>query len=382
MPYWRLSAWYFFYFAFIGAFSPYFALYLQSLAFNAWDISVLLSLMQVMRLVAPNLWGWLADGLGDKTRIVRVAAAMSVVGFIGFFFTTSFSGLFLSMVFMSFFWSASLPLVEALTLGHLERHAERYGAIRMWGSVGFIIAVTGIGWLLDAWPIAALLWVAVALLAGILACALVLPATRRKQSDLPALELIATLRRPKVFSLLLASFLMSAAHGPLYVFYSIHLVDHGYGKTVVGALWSLGVLAEILVFLVMPRLLRRYSLQHLLMFSFACAIVRFLVIGWAADSILLLSAAQLLHGATFGVCHAATVAALHRWFPGGQQARAQALYGSISFGAGGMLGALASGQTWQAFGPGWTYTLGSLFALAGLLLVWRGNAERPAPETV
>ena len=174
---------------------------------------------------------------------------------------------------------------------------------------------------------------------------------------------------------------MSAAHGPLYVFYSIHLVDHGYGKTVVGALWSLGVLAEILVFLVMPRLLRRHSLQRLLMFSFACAIVRFLLIGWAVDSILLLIAAQLLHGATFGVCHAATVAALHRWFPGGQQARAQALYGSISFGAGGMLGALASGQTWEAFGPGWTYTLGSLFALAGLLLVWRGNADRPAPET-
>lgn len=382
MPYWRLSAWYFFYFAFVGAFSPYFGLYLQSLAFNAWDISVLLSLVQVMRLLAPILWGWLADGLGKKTNIVRAAALLSVAGFAGFFFTTSFPGLFVSMVLMSFFWSASLPLVEALTLGHLSNHSERYGGIRMWGSIGFIASVTGIGWLLDARPISALLWVAVALLVGILACALALPEARREAATLPASQLFVTLRSPKVLSLLIASFLMSAAHGPLYVFYSIHLVDHGYGKAVVGALWSLGVVAEIMVFLVMPGLLRRYSLKRLLMFSFSCAIARFLMIGWGVESLWLLLAAQLLHGATFGVWHAATVAALHRWFPGGQQARAQALYGSVSFGAGGMLGGLASGRTWEAFGPGWAYTLGSLFALAGLLLVWRSSEDRSAPAAV
>ena len=54
IPYWRLSSLYFFYFAFIGTFSPYFGLYLKSLDFNAWDIGVLMSLMQVMRLAAPH----------------------------------------------------------------------------------------------------------------------------------------------------------------------------------------------------------------------------------------------------------------------------------------------------------------------------------------
>lgn len=85
VPYWRLSAYYFFYFAFIGAFSPYFTLYLQSLAFSAWDIGVLMSLMQLMRVLAPNLWGWLADRLGAKTPIVRGAALMSLAGFSCFF---------------------------------------------------------------------------------------------------------------------------------------------------------------------------------------------------------------------------------------------------------------------------------------------------------
>ena len=92
VPYWRLSAYYFFYFAFIGAFSPFFTLYLQSLKFSAWDIGVLMSLMQVMRLLAPNLWGWLADRLGAKTPIVRGAALMSLAGFSCFFFAQGFAG--------------------------------------------------------------------------------------------------------------------------------------------------------------------------------------------------------------------------------------------------------------------------------------------------
>lgn len=379
LPYWRLSAWYFYYFAFIGAFSPYFGLYLKSLKFSAWDISVLLSLMQVMRLVAPNLWSALAERVGKKTTLVRVTAAMSVAGFAGFFFVTSFSGLFACMALLAFFSSASLPLAETLTLEHLCHRTEHYGNIRLWGSIGFIAAVMAVGWLLDALSLTMLLWVSVLLLVGTFACALVLPEAPHKKADFSIPPLGAALRRPEVLAFFTACFLMSAAHGPLYVFYSIHLVDHGYGKTMVGALWSLGVVAEIVVFLFMPGLLRRYSLRAILMLSLACAVCRFLMIGWGVESLALLLLAQLLHGATFGACHAAAMAALHRWFPGVHLARAQALYGSVSFGAGGMLGGLASGQTWEAFGPGWSFTLGALFALAGLVLLWR-YMPREAPS--
>lgn len=379
MPYWRLSAWYFFYFAFIGAFSPYFALYLQSLGLSAWNISVLLSLMQVMRLVAPNLWSWLAERFGSKTPIVRSAAALCLLGFASFFLTTGFAGMFLGMTFLAFFWSASLPLVEALTLEHLRQQPERYGRIRLWGSVGFIAAVLGIGALLDALPLGSLLWVCMILLAGSFVCSLALSDPSSDRSTKLSSPLGVTLRQPQVVALLVACFLMSAAHGPLYVFYSIHLVDHGYGKTLVGGLWALGVVAEILVFLLMPRLLRRYSLRSILLVSFACAVLRFLMIGWGVEFLAILLLAQLLHGATFGAYHAAAVAALHRWFPAPQQARAQALYGSVSFGAGGMLGGLLSGQTWEVLGAGWTYSLGALFALVGLLLVWYGmRKEFPA----
>jgi PPP family 3-phenylpropionic acid transporter len=175
-----------------------------------------------------------------------------------------------------------------------------------------------------------------------------------------------------VLALLVAGFFMAAAHGPLYVFYSIHLVDHGYSKSLTGLLWSLGVLAEIGVFLMMPRLSRWFSLKAILLASFALAVIRFLMIGWWIDVLLLVLLAQLFHGASFGSHHAATVAALNQWFAPAQQGRIQAIYGSFSFGAGGMVGALLAGQMWQSEGAGLTYSMASAFALLGLLVVWRG----------
>ena len=372
VPYWRLSAYYFFYFAFIGAFSPYFTLYLQSLQFSAWDIGVLMSLMQVMRLLAPNLWGWLADRLGAKTPIVRGAALMSVAGFSCFFLTQSFTGIFFGMALLAFFWSASLPLVEALTFSHLGQRASGYGSIRLWGSVGFIVAVLGLGWLLDRLPLSAMLWVSLGILGGILACALALPEKREERHESDRLPIGDILHRREVKSLFAACFFMSAAHGALYVFYSIYLVSHGYGTTMVGFLWTLGVVAEIVVFLYLPRLLHIFRLRTILLFSFACAVARFLMIGWGVEWLWIVLVAQVLHAATFGAYHAASVAAVNRWFSGRHQARGQALYGSISFGAGGMLGGLVSGWTWDVLGAELTYSLSSAFALAGMIILWRG----------
>ncbi|MCB1890624.1 MAG: MFS transporter [Rhodocyclaceae bacterium] len=372
VPYWRLSAYYFFYFAFIGAFSPYFTLYLQSLQFSAWDIGVLMSLMQVMRLLAPNLWGWLADRLGAKMPIVRGAALMSVAGFSCFFLTQSFTGFFFGMALLAFFWSASLPLVEALTFSHLGQRASGYGSIRLWGSVGFIVAVLGLGWLLDRLPLSAMLWVSLGILGGILACALALPEKREERHESDRLPIGDILHRREVKSLFAACFFMSAAHGALYVFYSIYLVSHGYGTTMVGFLWTLGVVAEIIVFLYLPRLLHIFRLRTILLFSFACAVARFLMIGWGVEWLWIVLVAQVLHAATFGAYHAASVAAVNRWFSGRHQARGQALYGSISFGAGGMLGGLVSGWTWDVLGAELTYSLSSAFALAGMIILWRG----------
>lgn len=377
IPYWRLSAYYFFYFGFVGAFSPYFTLYLQSLDYSAMDIAILMSVMQLMRIIAPTPWGWLAERIGLYVPVIRISAILSLAGFALFFITTAFTGMLLAMVFMAFFWSAALPLIESLTFKHLGTHSGSYGRIRLWGSVGFIAAVVGLGHVLDYVEIDFSLVVIALLLVGVVVCAFTLPEAIEKRRARGAGRLSATLRRPAVQALFVACFFMAAAHGAFYVFYSIHLADQGYGKTMIGWMWALGVIAEVIVFLLMPNLMRRFGVRMILLFSLAAAVLRFLLIGWGAGSFALLFVAQLLHGVTFGAYHAAAIALIARWFPGRLQAQGQALYGSLSFGAGGMLGGLLSGAAWDGMGASWTFTISALFALVGLICLFAGWRNAP-----
>jgi PPP family 3-phenylpropionic acid transporter len=372
VPYWRLSGWYFFYFAFVGCFLPYFSLYLSSIGLDAWRISVVMAVMPLMRMLAPAFWGMLADRLGHKARLVRNALVLSTVAFAGFLLVSDFYWLIAIMLVMSLFWSASLPLVEALTLGHLRHAAERYGKIRLWGSIGFIAAVQGVGFLLGWLPLVAVLWISLGLLVGSCLGAALIPESEPITLGRRTEQLRKSLLQPAVVVLLLAGFMMSVAHAPLYTFYSIHLVELGYGKAAIGGLWSLGVMAEILVFAFMPRLLGSASLRNVLLLCFALAALRFAAIGWALAFPVIAILAQLLHGASFGAHHAVSITALNRWFPPHQQGTVQSLFGSISYGAGGAVGGVLSGYGWDAYGPGVTYSGASIAAFIGLLLIWFG----------
>lgn len=376
-PYGPLAGFYFFYFAFVGAFAPYWSLYLRSLGYVAAEIGLLMALPQVMRMLAPAAWGWLADATGRRVEILRLAALAALLSYAGVFFGAGFAWMWLVMAAMSFFWSASLPLVEAITLSHLGPHAARYGRIRWWGSLGFILAVVGIGHLLDGAPIFWLLWILLALKLAVAASAARVPDAPVRRAPEEAVPLWRIVRRPEVGALLAACFLMAAAHGPYYVFFSIYLVDVGYTKGQVGWLWALGVICEIGVFFLMPRVAARYSGRAILLVSFGCAVLRFALVAAFPTAPLLMLFAQSLHAATFGAYHAAAVAAFHRLFQGSHPAKGQALYTSVSFGAGGSLGSLLSGYLWEAAGPGFTFMASAAAAaLGGLVIAWRFPAER------
>jgi PPP family 3-phenylpropionic acid transporter len=171
--------------------------------------------------------------------------------------------------------------------------------------------------------------------------------------------------------LIAAGFCNAVAHGALYAFLSLHLEREGYSATMIGVLWTLGVLAEIVVFLCLPQLFRRFALSTILSFSMGSGVIRFLAIGWAADQLWIVLPAQLLHAATFGSFHAAAVAAVHRVFPENAQARGQTLFSSVTYGAGGAAGALAAGVLWEAGGPALAFSASALFGAAGLLFARR-----------
>jgi len=382
IPYWRLSAAYFFYFVFVGAFSPFFSLYLQALAFSAADIGLLLSVTQFTRVFGPGLWGAVADRMGRRIRAVRICAALAVVGSTGLLAGSSFAWMFWVLLLFSMATSGAMPIIEASTLSALGGASGQYGAIRMWGSVGFILAVFGIGYALD---MVAVTWLPVLVIASLALFALsawwIPEPTAHESPTADAARIGEVLRRPEVVALFAACFFMALAHGTLYTFYSLFLVENGYSKTMVGLLWSVGVVAEILIFLSLRRLMARFTLRAILLASFGCAVVRFATIGWGVGSILLLVLAQLLHGATFGAYHAAAVARTHGLFPGRLHTRGQAIYTAVSFGAGGTLGGMASGLMWDAFGAPWTFAASSLMAAAGLICAYCAFPRNTAADT-
>ena len=382
IPYWRLAGFYFFYFAYLGAFAPYFSLYLEGTGLDAVQIGVLMSLPQVARIVAPNVWGWLSDRTGERLAIARWTGVAGTVAFAGVFAGRGFEWLFVVLLTMSFFWSAALPLVDVTTLNHLRDAIARYGRIRLWGSIGFIGGVVIVGAVLDRVAITALLPIVFVIMLGMLVFTWVVPDAEVHPAAHDHLPMRAILARPAVVALIVACALMAMAHGAYYTFYSIYLVDHGYSKAAVGWLWAVGVICEIGVFILMPRLFRAFSLEGLLITSFALATLRFVLIGWGVESLVVLVFAQTLHAASFGAFHASAMALVQRFFGGRHQARGQAIYGSLSFGLGGTLGALGAGLAWEVIGPAWTFTASSAAAAVGgiLLAVWlRPGARRRAP---
>jgi PPP family 3-phenylpropionic acid transporter len=287
------------------------------------------------------------------------------------FWVHSFWAIALVMTLYSFFWNASLPQFEVVTFSYLKERAARYARIRVWGSIGFIITVVVLGWLVEWRGPEAVLPAVLSIFVAIWVSSLLV----RDPDPEPHLHdprsLASILKRPAIIGFFLAVFLMQVSHGPYYAFYSIYMKDHGYSATLIGQLWALGVLAEVGLFMVMHRLLGKFGARRVLVASLLLAALRWLLIGEFAHSLAVLLVAQLLHAATFGTFHAASIHLVNQYFRGRHKGRGQALYSSVSFGAGGALGSLASGYAWQTLGPGWTFGMASMVAVLGGLAAWR-----------
>jgi PPP family 3-phenylpropionic acid transporter len=366
IPYWRLSGFYGFFFATLGALLPYWSVYLRDLGYSPGEIGSLMAIIAGTKIIAPNLWGWVADRRGERMPVVRFGAGLAFFLFLGVFLGQGFWWLAVTMALFSFFWNAALPQFEANTLNWLGNERARYSRVRLWGSVGFIVTSAALGPVLDSVGVGALPWFIAALYFALWMASLAAPAAPDSGAREDPGPIARVLRRPHVWSLLLVCFLMQASHGPYYTFFSIHLQDHGYGGFAIGALWALGVIAEIGVFLLMHRLLPRFGARPLLLASLGLTSLRWVMIAEFVDSPGPLLAAQVLHAASFGLYHAVAISLIDRFFTGNHQGRGQAFYSSLSFGAGQAVGSLGAGLLWGAVGGALTFWAGGAVAAAAL----------------
>lgn len=369
LPYWRLSSFYLFYFALLGSTAPFLALYFNHLGFASARIGELVAIPMLMRCVAPNIWGWLGDYTGRRLAIVRVGAVCTLVCFALILVDKSYAWLAMVMALHAFFWHAVLPQFEVITLAHLQGQTARYSQIRLWGSIGFILTVVGLGRLfewfsLDLYPQALLV-----IMAGIVASSWWVPNAQPLSTTRHAAGegFLKQLSSPGVLVFYLCVALMQLSHGPYYTFLTLHLEHLGYSRAIIGVLWAVGVVAEVLMFMAMSRILQRFSVRQVLITSFVLASLRWLLLGCFADHLAVLIFAQLLHAATFGSFHAAAIHFLQRSFGARQQGQGQALYAALS-GTGGAVGALYSGYSWNGLGSGWTFAIASLAAMTAAIL--------------
>lgn len=371
IPYWRLSGFYWFYFATLGAFIPFFGLYLSDAGFNAIEIGQLMAVIMGTKIIAPYLWGWIADQQGNRLTIIRLGSVLAAIGFAGMFFAAAYWWLFFVLMSFSFFWNAILPQFEALTFNHLENNEHQYSWVRMWGSIGFIAAVTSVGLLLNSMEIANLPVVVMILLVGIAISTFLVTDHSGAHPDEGHISILKILKNKHILALLIACLLVQASHGPYYTFYTIYAESHGYSNSWIGILWAIGVLSEVVAFALMPWLVNRFGLRFLLLASLFSGSLRWLLIGYFIDNIYITTFAQIFHASTFGIYHAVAIAYIHQYFKGKNQGKGQALYSSISFGLGGAIGSLYGGYLWESFGPSMTFTIAAVLSFMAFAISWK-----------
>ncbi len=367
-PWARLSSFYLIYFAGLGAFVPYWSVYLESLHFSPRQIGELMAVVMATKVFAPYFWGWLADRRGNRIAIVRWLTALAALAFSLILLRHDYWWLLAVLALFSFFWHATLPQFEAITLEYLGMRRARYSHIRLWGSIGFILAVTGMGFYLERGDVRILPAVVSMLMVAVWLTTLLV----RRDAARPAIgrqgSIAPVIRQPVVIAFLLGCLMMQASHGPYYTFFSVYLAENGYSSGATGQLWALGVVAEIGVFLLAHRWLPAIGAPRLFVLAALITAARWLLIGALADHLAILIFAQTLHAASYGLFHASAMELLQHFFPASLQGRGQALYAGVGFGIGNASGSLFAGYVWSGLGASWAYYLASGLCLIAALL--------------
>ncbi|MGB8719332.1 MAG: MFS transporter [Desulfobacterales bacterium] len=380
---WVIRSQYFLYFGVLGIFLPFFNLYCHRIGFSGMQIGVLSALRSVVSVVFPLVWGILADRYDCRRPIFIFCqfASMALWGL--FLFTTDFHLMLAITVGYGIFFAPLIPFLETFTMEILGARKQAYGKIRAWGSISFILTVLVLGKIVDLFSIRVILYL---ILAGAFLQALVsllMPAPSRRKQLTPTFRPgLAARKEALVF--FLSAFLMLVSHGTYYGFFSIHLAELGFGGTFIGAAWALASSAEIIMMIRSDVLFKRFSLEKVLLFSFAVAILRWLLLA-AVRSPWPILATQLLHAVTYGSFHMASILFIDRLAPDNAKTLGQALNNAVTYGLGMMVGFFVNGFFYETIGAHALFLFSALTALAGGLIFAAGCLRRgrnPSPSAL
>jgi len=364
------------YFGFIGLFSPYAPLWYQSLGYSTFAIGALTSMQSATRIFAPYAWGWSADHSGRREPLLRLAIGGALVSSLGFFLFRDYAWIAVVTVLLMLCTAGVVPISEAVLSQHVSHEGQvdigRYGRVRLWGSVGFVVVGTISGFVLELNGVEHFPLLCTVVLALLLLAAFQLPPPSEPTLTEPVIKgALAVLREPVVAWFFAGTFLTVLAHTSLYAFYSLYLASLGYGKGAIGLLWSAGVAIEVAWFAFQGRWVKRLPVHGWLALAAAVSALRFAAIAAFASHAAVLVFAQILHAVTFAAQHSACIAVISRHFPGRLRSRGQALYTVLGYGASGVLGGVAGGALSERFGFAAVFWAASVISLVAVASCWR-----------
>lgn len=378
-PLFNFGALSFAYFAAIGLFNPYSPLWLQGLGFSTLAIGSIASLQSWTRVVMPYVWSWLGDHSGQRERLLRVAAVGAVASACALLWTRDYGPVATAIALLFAFNGAIVPLSEAALSRHMGGadafDAGRYGRVRAWGSLGFVLTALAGGALLERSGMASFPVVVVVANAGLLFAVWRLPLRREAVgSDNPPPAVLQVLRDPVVRWFFASVALTVLAHTSLYAFFSLFLQSEGFDKAAVGLFWTLSIVFEILFFWLQGRWFDRLTPWSWLQVAAAVTALRFAALALAGGWVLVLVVTQISHAITFAAHHAACTQLLHKHFPARLRGRGQALYTTLGYGLPGVLGGVGGGWLLEVTGFAWLYAAAALAGVLSWACASRGSA--------
>ncbi|MGQ6051518.1 3-phenylpropionate MFS transporter [Serratia sp. IR-2025] len=327
---------YFTYFFSYGIFLPFWGVWLKGEGIAPETIGMLLGAGLVARFLGSLL---IAPRVKDPSHLVsalRLLALLTLAFAVGFCFGNGWGWLMLVIAGFNLFFSPLVPLTDALAATWQKQIRMDYGRVRLWGSLAFVIGSALTGQLVAVWGHNAILYSLIfsvlAMLLGMLLKPSVMPQGEARTHSGAERSLWALLKEEPVWRFLLCVTLLQGAHAGYYSFGSIYWQEAGYSASTIGYLWSLGVVAEVIIFASSNVLFRRWNARNLLLLSACCGVLRWSLMAYSTELGWLLLI-QILHCGTFTVCHLAAMRFIAAR-QGQEVIRLQAVYSALAMGGG------------------------------------------------
>ena len=360
---------------------PFFPVWLETLSMNDFQIGIVLAVPMFVRVFTAPVAGMVADRLGERSVVLLWSGVLSLLTALALFTTNAFWPVLILYTLQGAVYSPYVPIAEAIALSGVRRWNFDYGKMRLWGSLAFIVATMIGGWLAGLYGGAMVLPAMAVAFSLTVAGAFIVPKIGRPRRPSPiaamaTMPAASTLRQRDVQLMLIGVSLVNASHAMLYAFSVIYWRKMGFSGTDIGILWSVGVLAEVILFAFAVRLRRRFNLWSMMIFGSTVAVGRWLVFpldmpfaGYFA--------LQCLHAFTFGILHVSVQSKLVERVAEEQEAAAQGLY---FFYTGIFMAAatFVSGYVFSWYGVDGFYLM-SVIAASGLAFVVAGRLAAPGP---